>query len=240
MWPPSLTGLFQTSSPEGSSTVWKGCTNARGSEDKAEDNYEGDAVEPPLGAEVAKSWGRQVARKFAGKRRNEIETRSRKERCRTTGGEVEAQGIHRGLGYNVRSPELEVLSECLFFSISIKSRDRVRVGRRWAPFSGWRNLARTTSLRAPPLCIGSRGCGPPHAFGIYGAQIRLPPTAHRWWCASEDTFVLMDAVLRRNREMSPMVVWSFHGRVGLDGSGSSDSGLWLRWIRDGVVGARMP
>ena len=32
---------------------------------------------------------------------------------------------------------------------------------------------------------------------------------------------MMDAVLRRNREISLMVVWSFHAPVGLGGSGSA-------------------
>ena len=81
LWPPSLTELFETSSPAGSSTIRRGCADVCGSEHKADDDSEGDAVGPPLGAEVAKSWGRHDTKEFTGKRRGEVEVRSTKERC---------------------------------------------------------------------------------------------------------------------------------------------------------------
>ena len=57
LWPHSLTELFETSSPTGSLTTRRGRTDAHGSEDKAGDDSEGDAVEPPLGTKVAKPRG---------------------------------------------------------------------------------------------------------------------------------------------------------------------------------------
>ena len=62
LWPHSLRELFETSSPAGTSTVRGARFDARGSEDKAGDDSQGDAVKPPLGAKVAKPSGQQVLR----------------------------------------------------------------------------------------------------------------------------------------------------------------------------------
>ena len=88
LWPHSLTELFETSSPSGTSAVWGGRADARGSEDKADDNSEGDAVEPLLGAKVAKAHGQQVSRGLTRKQRGEAEDQAGNEKCQPSKGNV--------------------------------------------------------------------------------------------------------------------------------------------------------